>query len=336
MRTSIAAALVVLAGWAATAAAQEPTRLKLSLEFRPYGGTAATINTEVGGFFKAEGLEVKVDGSAGSGDAITRVAAGAYDVGIADVGALVEFAARNPAAAPKAVLLLFDRAAHVIVALKTSGIARPADLLGKRLVTGQSDATVRIFPSFLKRNGIDGSKITQIPMDVRLRDSMLLRGEADAILGFSYTVIFNLVAQKVPFDDITTISLGDYGFDFYGNALIVSRALIDTRPEIVRKVARAVARGWVASIRDPQAAIAAVVKTDPLTPAALELQRFQYVIDRHVATAATRAGGLGAYDEAKLRHTIRAIVEGFGLARVPEPDEIYDARFLPPLPDRRF
>src|SRR4051794_2148686 len=161
MHRAILAGFFATVFWMATAAAQEPTRLKLSLEFRPYGGTAATINTEVGGFFKAEGLEVKVDGSSGSGDAITRVAAGSYDIGIADIGALVEFAARNPAAAPKVVMLLFDRGAHVIVALKKSGIAKPADLMGKRLVTGQADATVRIFPSFLKLNGIDGTRITQ-------------------------------------------------------------------------------------------------------------------------------------------------------------------------------
>ena len=336
MHRPILAALLILAGWIASAAAQEPTRLKLSLEFRVYGGTAATINTEVGGFFKAEGLEVKVDGSSGSGEAITRVAGGAYDFGVADVATLVEFAARNPAAAPKVVMLIFDRGAHMIVALKKSGITKPTDLIGKKLVTGQTDATVRIFPSFLKLNGIDGSKITQIPVDVRLRDSMLLRGEADAVLGFSYTTIFNLVGQKVPFDDISAIGLDEYGFDFYGNALIASRAMIDTNPEVVRKVVRAMARGWTASIRDPQAAIAAVVKTDPLTPVELELQRFKYVVDRHIVTPATRAGGLGTADEAKLKNTIKVIAEGFDLPRVPGLDEIYDPRFLPPLADRKL
>ncbi len=336
MHRAILAVLAVLAGWVATATAQEPTRLKLSLEFRVYGGTAATINTEVGGFFKAEGLEVKVDGSSGSGEAITRVAGGAYDFGVADVATLVEFAARNPAAAPKVVMLIFDRGAHMIVALKKSGIAKPTDLIGRKLVTGQTDATVRIFPSFLKLNNIDGTKINQIPVDVRLRDSMLLRGEADAVLGFSYTTIFNLVGQKVPFDDIAAIGLDEYGFDFYGNALIASRAMIDNNPEIVRKVVRAMARGWIASIRDPQATIAAVVKTDPLTPAELELQRFKYVVDRHIVTPATRAGGLGAADEAKLKNTIKVITEGFGLPREPEVGEVYDPRFLPSLEDRRF
>jgi len=79
-----------------------------------------------------------------------------------------------------------------------------------------------------------------------------------------------------------------------------------------------------------------VVKTDPLTPAELELQRFKYVIDRHIVTPATRAGGLGAADEAKLRNTIKVIAEGFGLPRVPALGEIYDPRFLPPLADRRL
>jgi NitT/TauT family transport system substrate-binding protein len=60
------------------------------------------------------------------------------------------------------------------------------------------------------------------------------------------------------------------------------------------------------------------------------------VVDRHIVTPATRAGGLGAANEAKLKNTIKVIAEGFALPRVPELAEIYDPRFLPPLADRKL
>jgi NitT/TauT family transport system substrate-binding protein len=318
------------------AQAEPPTHIRLTLEFRVYGGTAPIILADERGHFRAAGIEAKIDGGIGSGEAIRRVASGAYDFGIADVGTLVEFNARNGDASPKVVMLVFDTASHAIVSFKRAGIAKPADLAGRRLVTGQSDATARIFPSFARLVGLDLATVTVTPVDVRLRETMLLRGEADAAMGYDYTMLFNLLGQNVGLDQTAVIDFSDYGFAMYGNALIASRAMIEQQPATVRAVARAVARGWVDSIADPAAAIRAVAKLDPLTPVELEQKRLQYVIDHHIVTDATRAGGIGAYDPAKLAQTIRVIAEGFELPRRPAPDEIYDGRFLPDRADRMF
>ena len=334
-RAWLALALLAAGGIGPTAAA-ESTRIRFTLEFRFYAGTAPTIFAEAGGFFRAENIEAKLDSASGSGEAVTRVAGGAYDFGIADLGALIEFATRNPDSAPKAVMVLFDTSPYVIVSLKPAGIARPADLAGRRLLTGQNDAVMRLFPSFARLNHLDLGAITRIPVDIRLRESMLLRGEGDATMGFDYNIIFNLLGQNVPRDAMAVIDFADYGFDFYGNALIASRAMIERQPDLVRRVARALARGWVAAIHDPDAAIAALAKLDPLTSADLERARLAYVLERHVVTAATRAGGLGALDDAKLAHTIRTIAEGFELPRVPAQTEIYDPGFLPAAEDRRL
>jgi NitT/TauT family transport system substrate-binding protein len=332
-RMTIAIALLLAA---TPVFAQQPARVRLTLEFRVYGGTAPPVLADERGYFRAAGIEAKIDGGIGSGEAIKRVAGGTHDFGIADVGTLVEFSGRNPEAAPKVVMLVFDTAAHAIVSFKRDGIARPTDLVGRRLVTGQADATARIFPSFARLAHVDLAKMTLMPVDVRLRETMLLRGEADASMGYDYTILFNLLGQNVPLADMTVIDFADYGFAMYGNALIASRAMIEQQPEIVRGVTRAIARGWVDAVADPAAAIRAVVKLDPLTPAALEEQRLRYVIERHIVTAATRADGLGAFDPAKLAQTIRVIAEGFELPRAPAPEEIYDGRFLPDLADRRF
>jgi NitT/TauT family transport system substrate-binding protein len=338
LRRLLARLALLAAGWAAgpASAAEPPTHIRLTLEFRVYGGTAPIVLADQRGYFRDAGIDAKIDGGTGSGEAIRRVAGGAYDFGIADVGTLVEFNARNGAAAPKIVMLLFDTAAHAIVSFKRTGIAAPSDLVGHRLVTGQSDATARIFPSFARIAGLDLAKVTIMPVDVRLREPMLLRGEADASMGYDYTVLFNLLGQNVALDQTAVIDFANYGFAMYGNALIASRAMIAQQPATVRAVARAVARGWVDAVADPAAAIAAVSRLDPLTPAELEQQRLQFVIDHHIVTAATRADGIGAYDPAKLAHTIAVIAEGFELPRRPAQDEIYDGSFLPDRADRMF
>jgi NitT/TauT family transport system substrate-binding protein len=329
------ALLSIVLGCAA-AHADEPTRIRLTLEFRVYGGTAPIVLANARGYFRAAAIEATVDGGTGSGEAIRRVASGAYDFGIADVGTLVEFNARAAEAAPKVVMMVFDTAAHAIVSFKRTGITKPIDLVGRRLVTGQADATARIFPSFARVAGLDPARIALTPVDVRLRESLLLRGEVDADMGYDYTILFNLRGQGIALDDLAVLDFSDFGFAMYGNALIASRAMIEQHADVVRQVARVVAHGWIDAIADPAAAIQAVAQVDPLTPSDLELARLRYVIDRHIVTAATRAGGIGAYDPAKLAQTIKIVAEGFALPRTPAPAEIYDDRFVPDRSERMF
>lgn len=82
-------------------------RFKLALEFRIYGGNAPMFLAIV-----------TPEGSSGSDDAIRRVATGTHPFGLADSSTLIVFAARNPAAAPKMVLPIFDRFSPVILSLK--------------------------------------------------------------------------------------------------------------------------------------------------------------------------------------------------------------------------
>ena len=62
------------------------------------------------GQFKAEKLNVSIDAGNGSGNAVNRVASGTYDMGFADLAALMEFHANNPTAPnkPVAVMMVYN------------------------------------------------------------------------------------------------------------------------------------------------------------------------------------------------------------------------------------
>ena len=49
------------------------------------------------GYFKAEGLDVKIDQGEGSAATITRIMSGAYDAGFGDMNAIIQNAATKPA-----------------------------------------------------------------------------------------------------------------------------------------------------------------------------------------------------------------------------------------------
>lgn len=336
LRGGMGLAAAGFAGFPFAGRAQALDPVRLSLEFRIYGGNAPMFLAAENGIFRDRGLNVALDGSAGSGESVTRVASGTHDFGLADLSTLVEFAARNPNVAPKLIMPIFDKFPAVVLSLKRKPIKSLQDLAGVKLGTGTSDAGAKIFPALLALNNIDPASINRVTIDVKLRDTMLLKGEVDAVIAFDYTAIFNLIDNGVKMEDITLLYYSDYGFDFWGNSLIASRAIIEKNPDLVRRVAAGVARAWVVGAREREAAINAVTKRDRLLNAKTERARMDWVLDRLVLTPNVRQNGLGQVDPARMAKGIGVLKDGFDLKTAPGFDEIYDGRFLPPEADRKI
>ena len=79
-----------------TAQAQALTPIKFQLDWRFEGPAALFLVPVAKGYFKDAKLDVTIDAGNGSGGAVTRVASGTYDMGFADLAALMEFHANNP------------------------------------------------------------------------------------------------------------------------------------------------------------------------------------------------------------------------------------------------
>ena len=198
-----ATALALAASLPATA--QTATPIKFQLDWRFEGPAALFLLPAAKGYFKQAGLDVQVDAGTGSGAAVQRVASGTYDMGFADMAALMEFHANNPDAPnkPVAVMVVYNSTPAAVIALKKSGIRKPADLGGRKLGAPVFDAGRRGFPIFQKANAV--APVTWVSMDPPLRETMLARGEVDAITGFTFTSLLNLQARGVKAADIVTL-----------------------------------------------------------------------------------------------------------------------------------
>lgn len=331
----------VLAAAAATIAAphlahgQTLDPVKLCLEFRIYGGNAPLFYGAEKGIFKESGIDITSEGSSGSGECVTRVASGTHPFGLADASTLVEFASRNPDAAPKLIMPIFDVFPAVILSIKKK-ISSLRELAGLKLGTGTSDAGVKIFPALLALNKVDPTSFHRVTVDVKLRDTMLLTGDVDAVIAFDYTAIFNLIDNGVRMEDINLLYFSKMGFDFFGNSLIANPDVVSKNPDLVKRMALAVSRAWVAAARDRQGAIDAVLRREKLLNRETELARMNWVIDRLILTDNVKANGLGVIDNARVEKAIGLIKDGFQLSTAPTVAQIVDARFIPPRVDRQI
>jgi NitT/TauT family transport system substrate-binding protein len=112
--------------------------------------------------------------------------------------------------------------------------------------------------------------------------------------------------------------------------------MIEKNPDLVRRVATGVARGWVAGAKDREGAIAAVTKRDRLLKPATELARMNWVIDRLIQTPAVKENGIGHVSADRMIKGIAVLKEGFQLSTTPALDQVYDSRFVPAAADRKF
>lgn len=319
---------LLLAATCSLAQAQT-TAIKFILDWRFEGPSALFLTPLAKGYFKDAKLDVTVDAGNGSGGAVTRVAAGTYDMGFADLAALMEFHANNPDAPnkPVAVMMVYNNTPASVMALKKSGIRTPADLSGKKLGAPVFDAGRRAFPIFQKANGI--SNVAWTAMDPPLRETMLARGDVDAITGFTFTSLLNLEARGVKAQDVVVLPYADNGVKLYGNAVIVSPRLLKDNPAAVKAFLQAFTKGVRDVIAKPDASIEFVKARDGIINVALEQRRLRLAIDTVVNSPDARAEGFGQVKGPRLSLMASQVSDAFNTKTRVDPAAVWDGSLLP-------
>ncbi|MES2099518.1 MAG: ABC transporter substrate-binding protein, partial [Pseudomonadota bacterium] len=162
----------------------------------------------------------------------------------------------------------------------------------------------------------------------------LVRGDIDAITGFSFTSLLNLEARGVKTDDIVVLPYPSHGVKLYGNAIIVSDAFLKKNPEAVKAFLRAFTKGVKDVIADPKAAIATLKARDGLVDAALEERRLKLALDATVLTANAKAEGFGNVSAPRLSLMGSQVSDAFATKARVDSATIWNGSFLPPAADR--
>jgi NitT/TauT family transport system substrate-binding protein len=317
----------------ATPPAQAETKLKMVLNWKYQGPQGWFFLAEDRGYFKEAGLDVVMDQGNGSGAGVPLVANGTYDVAFGDINALIELAAKKPDDAPIAVYVMYNRPPFTIAVKADSPIKSPKDFEGKTLGGAANDGALKLFPAFCKIAKIDCTKVNITNMQPNLREQMLMQGQVDGVFGYVNTIRFSAKLIGVDDSKIRYINYGDYGMDLYSNALIVSKKLAKENPAAVKGLIVAINKGLKDALKDPDAAVAAVAKREPLIKIPVERERFDATIKDEMNHPEIAKIGLGAVDMDRLKRSIDILVDANKLPRTPAVSDIFTPDFLPPAAD---
>jgi NitT/TauT family transport system substrate-binding protein len=293
-RTLAAAGLALFA--ALPAAAQTPIRFQLDWRFE--GPAALFLGADAKGYYKAAGLNVTIDAGNGSGGTVQRVATGTYDMGFADLAALMEFHANNPDAPnkPVAVMMVYNNTPAAVLALKKSGIAKPSDLNGKKLGAPVFDAGRRGFPIFAKANNVQN--ITWTSMDVKA-------------------------------EDVVILPYASHGVKLYGNVIIATPKMIKENPQAVKAFLAAFTKGAKDVMANPDASIEYVKARDGIINVDLEKRRLRMAIDAVVASPDARSEGFGVAVPGRLSLMASQVSDAFATKTRVDAGAVWTDAFLP-------
>lgn len=208
------------------------------------------------GFFKEQGLEVKIVVGKGGVDAVKQVGAGnaEFGQGLADSPIIV-----RPQGVPvKGIALLGHGALHYIAARKDMGVNEPKDLKGKEIaIMSYGDTSYFVLLAVLAKLGIKKEEVTMNAYGPGGMITAVMTGKAAAL--FNPPDFGAPIQAKYP---TLWIQATEF-FPSFAQAPVSSDKYIKEKPEVVRRFVLAVLKGLKYAMADPAGVTAIYMKRNP-------------------------------------------------------------------------
>lgn len=292
------------------------------------------------GYLAHEGIELDLTPGAGAYTAASRMIDGGYDIAYGDVNALIEEHARRPEAAPQGIYMMFNASPSCVVVAADGPLHTPRQLLDRRLVGHDSDVALRTFGALCLQQNIVHQRV-QVSSSWSGMAGMVedvLAKRADGAFGYVSTFTGALTsADPRLLKSVRFLTFAEFAPDLYGSVLMASRRLLREKPAVVSGLVRALNRGVIDMLRDPEAGLDALDRIAPGFDRNAERARLRATLDLEMNPALParhRRLALGEVDEARLNRAISLLGQANGLSRLPAASEIFTFAHLPTAAER--
>lgn len=323
--------MAVVIGGSIPGQAQELKNVTFSLDFIPLGRHAPWYVGVEKGFYKAEGLKVKIITSRGSAAVIQAVESGLADIGFVDVpgvafgrsgGSTIKMVAVNYQKAPYAIFSL-DNGANVTTAKQLEGLT---------IGSGAGSFTPKVIRGFMAQKGLDPNKLKISNVAPPARAAMLLSGKVPAIDFYVMSEVGLSAGAKKSGANLTTYLLGDHGLSLYANGIGAKESYIKANPDIMKKFVRASLKAWQYTLRNPRESAKMQIRHIKALNEDIIVKEIA-IIGNLAVTDDTKKNGLGWFSKAKMQESldfVRKYAPPKG--KLPNVEDLFVAGFLPDPP----
>lgn len=288
------------------------------------------------GFFKENHLDVTIDRGYGSGDTISKVGNHLYDFGYADANLVMKWNHDNPDQPVVLVYLTYDGSQSSIT-VRRSVATKPQQLEGHLIGAPPGDNTRLLFPVYARAAGFDPAKVRWASAQPNIENTMLFRGDVDALASQEPTTMLALEKLGANTKDFIGLRYSVYLPELLGSGVVTNAQMIAQHPDIVRAFVRAVIEGQKEVIADPAKYAQTLKLLSPLADPEQELRRYRMGMEMAMGRPGLGHEGLGTVSDARLHKVAEDLSQAFS---IPVPKDLqkslYDQRFLPPLAMRQF
>jgi NitT/TauT family transport system substrate-binding protein len=280
--------------------------------------SAGYVMAKQKGFYDAAGLTVDILPGGPNLNSTALVASGANTFGTTDVGQIVLGAANGMEL--EMVGACFQRHAGGVIALASSGIKKPADLVGKKLAYNEGGPWV-LTKAMLAKAGVPLDKIELV---VSPSTELLVNGSVDAKTGFA---INEAVAVQLQGKETSVILPSDYGVSSYLEVIFTTPKLVKENPDLVRRFVEATKKGYDYAYQHQAETVDAVVAlNNQLDPAQ---QKAQLALqESYVYTDFSKTNGTCAFDPQVIRDTVTTLKEFGDLKSDVDVEKLYTTEFI--------
>jgi NitT/TauT family transport system substrate-binding protein len=261
------------------------------------------------GYFKDLGLDLQLDQGKGSGVTVRQAGTKNDKFVWADQSAVLVAAARGVPI--KTIMVMAYSNLAVIWIEGRASVKSGKDLVGKKISATPGDGNTQMWPAVLAANNLKPSDVDMVFMDGTAAPAALREGRVDLMLGGASDQAASLRSVGIP---ARATMFAELGVPTLGSGVVTHPDTIKESPELSRKLIAGIQKSWEEGLKDPEAAIQALIRQSdtPLSEKVLRdgLQVFSNLL--------TNKKPMGYIDPAEMQKTLD-LLKQYGNVKTDQP-----------------